>query len=137
MIDFWRMMLKKSQKQLVKSLSRRFSLDLLYLFGSVARGDEHATSDVDIAYQSTVTLTPIVESQLASSLADIFSGKRIDLVNLRNASPLLAHQILIEGKLLFGESKQADQFYRLTLKRFIDAKPLFEATRVYVQAHAV
>lgn len=131
------MRLKTAQKNLIATLGKRYSLDLLYVFGSTARGDEHALSDVDVAYQSKINLTPAATAQLVSALAQVFLGKRIDLVNLKNASPLLAHQIVTQGEVLFGESKKIDQFYRLTMRRFIDAKPLFEATRVYVQAHAV
>lgn len=113
-----------------------FDLTLVYLFGSVARGDTHTHSDIDIAYLARAPLTLQERSDLAQALKPLFHPSRdIDLVALGNASPLLTRLILSEGTKLHGSAQEEDRFYRTTMKRYIDAKPLFEATQQYVKEH--
>lgn len=130
-------MLNGNQKRKLTKLAEQYQMTLLFVFGSVARGDETVDSDVDLAYSTTTKLTLQQQFALQESLRVILRLRQpIDLVNLSNATPLLAYQIVREGQVLFAQPGAEDSFYQRTVKNYIDARPLFQATKQYVQAYA-
>jgi len=73
-------------------------LHLLVLHGSRARGDAHARSDWDVAYQAG----PAFDADaLLAALADTLKADRIDLVDLERAGALLRHRVARDGVVLF------------------------------------
>lgn len=73
-----------------------------YLFGSTARGEDTAGSDLDLALLTrapcpTTLLNPL--SRLQMRLEDALRGP-VDLVDLRTAPPDLVHRILRDGILV-------------------------------------
>lgn len=123
------------QSQRMKKAAQQFRLCLVYVFGSFARGDMHPKSDIDIAYTSKNSLSPQELMTLQEELRSILqTGSRaIDLVNIKHATPLLARLISKEGVLLFGSQQADDQFYRKSIKQYLDAQPLLLATQEYVR----
>ena len=80
-------------------LDRRFGLDTLYLFGSHAAGHARPDSDVDLA--CLVRRSPsAVEALEARMDLGALLGRDVDLVLLDSASPVLALQVLRNGRLL-------------------------------------
>jgi predicted nucleotidyltransferase len=89
---------------LIERLSELFATDprgvmAAYLFGSCARGDARADSDVDVAvlYQtrpaSTLAAQPFdVEDDLRGAL-----GRPVQVIVLNGASPDLVHRVLRDG----------------------------------------
>ena len=73
-----------------------------YLFGSVAREQERADSDLDVAVllasDPPRTLDGL-QTDLADALAEA-TGRRVDLVVLNRAPPDLVHRVLRDGLLL-------------------------------------
>lgn len=125
------------QKQQLDGIAAQYHLVLLFVFGSMARGDQTAASDIDLAYSTSIRLSLQQQFALQENLQSILHlPQPIDLVNLVNATPLLAYQIVSEGQLLFAEPGAEDNFYQRTIKNYIDARPLFQATKQYVQAYA-
>jgi uncharacterized protein len=93
------------------------SLELVMLFGSVARGAERPDSDVDIAVQAAVPLTAAQKMVLVGDLAQA-TGRAVDLVDLRVVGEPLLGQILAHGKRLHG----SDEAYAALLsKHLLDA----------------
>ncbi len=90
-------------------------LELVIRFGSTARGRQRADSDVDIAVRSDRTLTLAEQSEVGAYLAARYAvpEDRIDLVDLRAASPLLSHEIAENGELLEGHP---DAFVRFRVE---------------------
>ncbi len=127
------MKLTAAQKRKMTALGRKAGLLLLYVYGSRARGDFYAGSDLDLAYQSSRRLSLREEYGLRSELTQIFADENIDLVDISAAPPLLLYFIATEGSRLYGNPAADDSFYRRALMRFIDAKPLIEATKQYVK----
>ena len=76
-------------------------IELALLFGSVARGDERAQSDVDIAVGARRALSAAQKIALIEALAES-TGRPIDLVDLRTVGEPLLGQILRHGRRLLG-----------------------------------
>lgn len=73
-----------------------------YLFGSCARGDAAAHSDVDVAvYVEPAALGEAgafgYDSELSASLMQALGRNDVDVVVLNRASPLLYHRVLRDG----------------------------------------
>jgi uncharacterized protein len=72
----------------------------LYVYGSFARGDHTASSDVDLA----VLLPPDEQiNDLLGTLNELSArvGREVDLVDLRRVSDVLRREVLAEGFVLF------------------------------------
>ncbi len=87
---------------IVKLLQQRLpALLAVYLFGSQARGDANAGSDVDLAVLVAGYADPIELWDLSSDLAEV-CGCEVDLLDLRAASTVMQSQILQQGSRLFA-----------------------------------
>lgn len=130
------MELSDQQYQACRALAKTYGLVLLYLFGSTTRGDRHAQSDIDIAYQAVQPLSAQQRFQLAVELKGIINlpAADVDLVDIHNAPPLLRYLILQDGIQLAGSDAADDNFYCTTMKRYIDTQPLRQLTQQYVHA---
>lgn len=73
-----------------------------YLYGSHARGEEHAGSDVDVAVLLEGEAAPQFDGTLTTLRGDLerLLRRPVDLIDLRRAPPDLVHRILRDGKLL-------------------------------------
>ncbi|NOY91843.1 MAG: nucleotidyltransferase domain-containing protein [Deltaproteobacteria bacterium] len=92
-----------SQAELVarirRSLSARSEVLDVYLFGSQARGDAQAHSDIDVAvYVAEEPESPFgYAADLTAELMSALSTNAVDLVVLNHAPPLLYHRVLRDG----------------------------------------
>jgi predicted nucleotidyltransferase len=82
-----------------------------YLFGSRARQDSHAHSDVDVAVYLDRSDLPETaygyRAELASSLMTALASDAVDVVVLNEAPPLLYHRVLRDGIRLFARDLAA------------------------------
>ncbi|MFB9145005.1 nucleotidyltransferase domain-containing protein [Halomonas alkalicola] len=85
------------------------SLQAVYLFGSQAKGEATRESDVDLALLLAAPLPPEQRWQLSGELADRLS-KEIDLIDLRQASTVLQHQVVTTGERLWHLGSDSDEF---------------------------
>mgnify|MGYP003546796088 CR=1 FL=1 len=85
----------------IVSLIRATMPDVIavYRFGSTAHGQASADSDVDLAVLAPARLTPEARWALQERLADILR-QAVDLVDLRQASTVMASQVITTGQLL-------------------------------------
>jgi len=101
-----------------------------WLFGSRARGDARPASDVDIAVLSTDGGTPgglrqRLEWKLGAARALGRPPESVDLILMEEASPLLVHAVLREGRLLVDLRPVARiTFEEAALHRFVIAARL-------------
>ncbi|NOZ78356.1 MAG: nucleotidyltransferase domain-containing protein [Acidobacteria bacterium] len=103
----------------VKALARRIAGVLeprpeileAYLFGSVARGDAQAHSDLDIAVYVDQSRCPDAPFGYRADLTtDFMAGletNRVDVVVLNDAPPLLYHRVLRDGIRLLSRDLRA------------------------------
>ncbi len=82
-----------------------------YLFGSLARGEAGATSDVDVAVYLDDALTSVERGLLVLELTAELMGRLgtndVDLVALNAAPPLLYYRVLRDGERLFERDARA------------------------------
>ncbi|MGF7396713.1 nucleotidyltransferase domain-containing protein [Thermoanaerobacterium thermosaccharolyticum] len=77
----------------------------MYVFGSYAKGNNTKNSDLDIAVLFGNDYDYMDKLNLIGDLISIFKRDDIDLVVLNSANPVLRHQIIKFGKLIFEESE--------------------------------
>ena len=92
------------QARLTRALEPRAEILDAYLFGSQARGDAGALSDVDVAVYIDEDLAEPgpygYDAELITDLMSELGTNDIDVVLLNRAPPLLYHRVLRDGKLL-------------------------------------
>lgn len=98
------------------------TIDAAILFGSRAKGTARADSDADIAILAKESLSLDDKIALGEEMAKRLgvSEDKIDLVDLRHASPLLQHQVGEEGRILSGDPQKFARFRVLAWKRYLD-----------------
>ncbi|MBI2096495.1 MAG: nucleotidyltransferase domain-containing protein [Candidatus Taylorbacteria bacterium] len=98
------------------------NLKLIILFGSKARGTAGKQSDTDVAVLAGRPLTLEEKNALLEKVAErlAVSGERIDLIDLYDAPPLLAHQIGETGTLIEGTRFDFNRFRIRAWKHYLD-----------------
>ncbi len=119
-------------------LDRWFGLDTLWLYGSQAEGTARADSDVDLAAIFRRRPEGLEIFDARTELEELLC-RDVDLVDLDQAPPILAMQILKHGRLLVDRnpSRRHEAFSRI-LSLYEDVKilrreserALFERMRV-------
>lgn len=98
-----------------------------YLFGSLAAAGEG--QDVDLAL-----LAPGAAHPLWTELADRLGTERLDLVDLRDASPVLRFEVLRTGRLLYAADEAAlERFVSETLHLYHDTAALRRRQREWLR----
>ena len=129
----------------MNNLSRQFSrfipqisyLKMLVLFGSRGRGEAHENSDWDFAilYDEELAKEQLKGwnwLKIYDILADAFeiSSDAIDVVNLNQCSPLIAHYVARDGQLIYEqETGLFEQFKRENLMSQEELKSLRQVMR--------
>jgi uncharacterized protein len=89
-------------------LTRFPSLVQALVFGSVARGQPRADSDLDIAVAANQALTAAEKMDIIAALAQR-TGRPVDLIDLKVVAEPLLGQILRHGRRLFGSDNAYGQ----------------------------
>jgi predicted nucleotidyltransferase len=99
-----------------------------YIFGSAASGTERGDSDLDVG----VLLRDEVHRarrndallHLNTELVGLTHTNDVDVVILNDAAPLLAFNIISEGRLFFGSNEDRVPFEVAVIQRYIDTIPI-------------
>lgn len=95
-----------SIKYKLKSLAKKYNLEILVLFGSRATDTAREDSNFDFAYYNHKDLDFESYTQLLFELSKIVENDNIDLVSLKeNDDPLLRKEILLSGICLYEENE--------------------------------
>jgi predicted nucleotidyltransferase len=124
------------QKRLRAVVDAHPDVRLAYVFGSAARGDLRADSDLDVAVRFAVR--PTLE-RLAALTDDLqrAAGRSADVVDLDAAQPLLLREVVKEGRLLFAASdEERISFETGALARYADTAYLRRVQAEYLHAWA-
>ncbi len=93
-------------------LIKEINAHLIILFGSGAQGVFRADSDIDLAFLSDIKATEYQVFATAQALAAL-CGREIDLVDLKQASTVLKAQILGKGEVVYSDSTELLQNFRV------------------------
>ena len=115
-----------SSPQVVAVLRGHAGLRLAYVFGSRARGDGGAHSDLDVAVSCAGSLDANALGILAESLARATGISRVDVVDLSTAPPLVCDEVVRDGVCVIGSDEERIDFELRTFQRVQDTRPLRE-----------
>ena len=94
-------------------IALRHHVNELYLFGSMARGEGHADSDIDFIYQFDDTANPMIDEwALRDDLASTF-GREIDLVKKRYITTELQDRLAEMQRVIFVNSITSNPMFRI------------------------
>ena len=117
-------------EKLQAALVGQTDLVAVYLFGSVAQGNVHARSDVDIALLFAEHLTPaeIFASTLAiGARLETQLPVPVDVIALNRAAPFLCFQVIKTGQLVLEYDRTARALFQMrAMNRYYDAKPYLD-----------
>jgi hypothetical protein len=118
----------KFSKSLINLFKSEKDIQLVYIFGSVAKGRQRANSDVDIGIllnksikgEQALDYKTRFEERLSSILK-----KNVDIVFLKDAPPFLCYQVIKYGKAVFVREKKFDQNFRYnTMSNYFEYLPI-------------
>ena len=90
----------------------------IYVFGSFARGEMRADSDIDIAFLHEQSFEPVAVFTIAQELASSLH-RDVDLIDLRRAPTALRAQVIGEGRRIHtGDELATGTFEMYTLSDF-------------------
>lgn len=127
----------RKQKTQLKKIAQKYNLELILLFGSQVDGRVHSDSDVDIAVLPRGNKDFGFEkySSLISNIGEVFAGKKIDIVFINRANPLLLKKISDNVQLLFGSPQKFIEFRLKSFKYFQDYLPYFHLEEIGVRKY--
>lgn len=98
----------------------------IYVFGSIATGRDRTGSDIDIAIMVRDSIGGMERVQLETSLSNLLR-KDVDLIIFGDATPLLRHQILNDGYLVFENDPKERVRQEVAARRdYLDSVGLYK-----------
>lgn len=118
-------------KRIVDFTSRYVDIVAIYIFGSVATAKNRSRSDIDVAIMVRGQVKGMERVQLETSLSN-FSGKDVDLIIFGEATPLLQHQILKYGCLIYERDPKERMRQEIVARReYLDTTFLYRVIEDY------
>lgn len=116
---------------LTRALTPRKEVLEAYLFGSTARGEGRASSDIDVAvFVDNEEASPSafgLATDIATDLMAALGRNDVDVVILNQAPPLLYHRVLRDGvRLISRDLAKTTTREGQALSRYLDFKPQLE-----------
>lgn len=122
--------------EIKKKLTPFFERDgllLVIIFGSVAQQRTHKKSDIDIALLFKSSLTDDDLLKINNKIIQLLNVNEINIVDIAKASPLLAYEIVRNGKPVFKKYNAIyPKFVSLSMRKYIDAYKIREAQKKYI-----
>ena len=99
--------------EIARPIALRHHVNELYLFGSMARGEGRADSDIDFIYQFDDTADSMIDEwDLRDDLASTF-GRQIDLVKKQYITTELQDRLAEIQRVLFVNSISSQPMFRI------------------------
>ena len=111
--------------------SRHVDIVAIYIFGSVATAKNRSGSDIDVAIMVRGQVKGMERVQLETSLSNILR-KDVDLIIFGEATPLLQHQILKYGDLIYERDPKERTRQEVAARReYLDTTFLYRVIEDY------
>ena len=111
----------------VHPLCEQYRLHLIILFGSSITGVRGPESDLDLALLGDAPLDLVA---VTTDVIRLLQTDRVDVVDLRRTSPLLAMEVARSGRLVYERKPGMHlEFISLAVRRYIDTKKLRDAQK--------
>ena len=122
----------------VTCVAKRREIQAAYIFGSVASGRTGTGSDIDVALllndKSSCLKRLDYRLRVAADISKAIGRPDLDLVVLNDAPPVLAHQVLSKGKLIFERSRTARVAFQVrAVNLYLDTEPMRALFRRYLK----
>lgn len=117
-------------------------LKMLVLFGSRATGRTHANSDWDFAtlydeeIRKTLITNPFAWFEVPTIISQVLEipDNKVDVVELNNCSPIIAHFVARDGKLIYEkEPGEFNNFRKRALKSDLEMKEIRKTLREKIE----
>ena len=119
-------------KRIIDFLSRHVDIVAIYIFGSVATAKNRSGSDIDVAIMVRGQVNGMERFQLETSLSNILR-KDVDLIVFGEATPLLQHQILKYGDLIYERDPKERTRQEVAARReYLDTTFLYRVIEDYL-----
>ncbi|PIU03467.1 hypothetical protein COT44_03415 [Candidatus Shapirobacteria bacterium CG08_land_8_20_14_0_20_39_18] len=128
-------MVTREQKEKIFALGKKYNLDFIILYGSVARNQAGKLSDLDIAVYKKGGITSEKYFELYGKMFGIFESKEVDLKTLNDQSILYRYLVVRDGILLFGNELEYLKFKTYIIRDYQDSKDLFDLAGSLVRRH--
>jgi len=120
----------RTEEKISKVLKRHKNIIFAYIFGSFARKEARADSDIDIAIflknPDIIDKNPMFEIELALEIEKVLN-RPVDVRILNNKPLIFTDQVLRYGKILFSRNnKERINFETKMLDLYLDFKYLME-----------
>jgi predicted nucleotidyltransferase len=118
-------------KRIVDFVSRHVDIVAVYIFGSVATAKNRPGSDIDVAIMLQGRVKGVERVKLETSLSN-FLEKDVDLIIFGEATPLLQHQILKYGYLIYERDSKERMRQEIAARReYLDTAFLYKVIEDY------
>ena len=87
-------------EKIKRFFSEQSTIAAAYVFGSVATGKARKKSDIDLAVMIRGHMAAMERVEMETALSNLL-GRDVDLVIFHQCSPLLQHQILAHGRMIY------------------------------------
>lgn len=87
----------EANREALRALADRHGVRSIKVFGSMARADADASSDVDLLVETTPSTSGFALGALLMDAQDIL-GRRVDVVTEKSLHPLMRDRILDEAQ---------------------------------------
>ena len=123
-------------RRAVHDIARANGITLVLLFGSMAEGSPHPSSDIDVAVRfadGDIGLRRTLDVQ--RELSGLFGGREIDLAVLNRADPLFMKKVAEQCRVLYGDPRAVDAFLLFAFRRYHDHRKYLDMESRYVREY--
>lgn len=128
-------MVAQEQKEKILALGKKYQLDFIILYGSVARNQAGKLSDLDIAVCKKGGISPEKYFDLYGEMFGIFESNEVDLKILNNQRILYRYLVVRDGILLYGNELEYLKFKAYVFRDYQDSKSLFDLADLLNKRH--